>query len=82
MSTWATNQYQFMSYLYDIMYSSLNCQSIGRSIGGQGGGGPDRGFGPPEKSQIAILVQIPENYKATKPAFNVGSLSACQRNAI
>ena len=47
MSTCATNQYQFMSHLYDIMYSSLTCQNMGGSIGGQGGGGPDKGFGPP-----------------------------------
>ena len=45
-----------------------------------GGGGGDRGSRPPGKSQkysfLAILV-IPENDKATKPAFNVGPTSAC-----
>ena len=45
----------------------------------EGDRGPDT---PPEKSQkfrvfLAIWVQIPENDKATKQAFNVESSSAC-----
>ena len=40
---------------------------------------------PPEKTtklfdSLAILVRIPGNYKATKPAFNEGPASARQRN--
>ena len=43
--------------------------------------------GPPENHKnIGILSNtVPDplkNHKATKPAFNVGQSSACQRNAI
>ena len=47
--------------------------------------GGDRGSGPPpEKSQkYRVPLQYwSGNHKATKPAFNVGPSSACQRNAI
>ena len=48
----------------------------------------DRGSGPPLKNlkNIVFLSNIGpdllKNLKATKPAFNVGPSSACQRNAI
>ena len=49
----------------------------------EGTGGPD----PPEKSEkcrvsLQYLPRSPKNHKATKQAFNVGSLSAHQRDAI
>ena len=48
----------------------------------------DRGSGTPMKNRknIGFLLQYwpgsSENHKTTKPAFNVGSSSARQRNAI
>ena len=54
----------------------------------EGGGGGFRGSGPPLKNHKNIgfpcnTGQDPlKNYKATKPAFNVGPSSAHQRNAI
>ena len=60
-----------------------------------GSRGRDRGSDPPPPAPppthtlknhqnigfLAILVRIPENEKATKPAFNVGSSSARHLNA-
>ena len=51
------------------------------------GAGVGQGSGSPEKSQnIEFLSNIDPDplkiYKSTKPAFNVGPSSACQRNAI
>ena len=50
--------------------------------------GGDRGSGPPLKNHknIGFLSNTDpdplKNHKATKPKFNVGQSSACQRNAI
>ena len=51
---------------------------------GGGAGDPDP---PPEKSHFFLFrcntgSDPLKNNKATKPAFNVGPSSACQRNAI
>ena len=54
----------------------------------QGSRGEDRGSGTPEKSQSFSLGFLSntgpdplKNHKSTKPEFNVGPLSARQRNA-
>ena len=58
--------------------------SLPSMCGSRGGiGGPE----PPEKSQKYRVScntgpDLLENHKTTKPAFNVGSSSGCQRNAI
>ena len=49
--------------------------------------GGDRGSGPPPSEiKIGFIrntgLNLPKNHKATKPAFNGGPSSACQRNAI
>ena len=56
----------------------------------RGGGGGDRGSGPPHplknKKNIGFLSNtVPDplkNRKATKPALNFGPSSACQQNAF
>ena len=64
---------------------------MGGSRGGGGGGGGWGGTGgldPPLENHknIGFLSNTGldplKNHKATKPAFNFGPLSACQRNAI
>ena len=43
------------------------------------------GYGPPEQSQkyrVSLAILVLKNYKATKPASNVGPQSAHQQNAI
>ena len=47
---------------------------------GGGGGGGQGGRTPSEKYNTGSNPM--ENHKATKPAFNVRSSSACQRSAI
>ena len=55
---------------------------------GGGGGGGGRGSGPPlenykNRGFLSNTGSDPlKNYRATKPAFNVGPSSARQRNAI
>ena len=61
---------------------------MGGSSGGGGGGGGDRGSGHPLENHkntgfpSNIDAGSPKNYKATKPSFKCGPLSARQQNAI
>ena len=54
--------------------------------GGGGGGGGSRPPSPEKSQKLRVYLQYwsrsPENHKATKPAFNLGPLSARQRNNI
>ena len=70
----------FIGVFAGLYISSMSCADP--EAGGRGSGPP-----PPGKSQSN---RVPhqfgpdpmDNYKATKPAFNVGPPSAHQRNAI
>ena len=57
-----------------------------RGGGGGGGGGQGVRTRPPPEKFIGLHSNtgpdLPENHKATEPAFNVGQSVARQRNAI
>ena len=78
----------FLYFTTFINARATNCRATNLSslMGGYRGGNRVSGP-PPEKSQklgfVSNTGQDPlKNHKATKPAFNVGPLSARQRNTI
>ena len=75
-------EFEISSFYFTYHGQSHQGECMGGSRGGTGG--PD----PPEKSQksIGFLCNTGtdplKNYKAIKPAFSVGPISAHQRNTI
>ena len=79
----------FLYFTAFINAGATNCRATNLSslMGGYRGGNRVSGPPPPEKSQtlgfLSNTGQDPlNNHKATKPALNVGPLSARQRNTI